>query len=326
MAGIVPTTSDAAAPCPMLQSRDRTQRKQAIKVLLIAGDTSVPVGDALLGNGLLGNGRQRFSVDICDWSEDALVRVAAGEHDAILLDLPEGEPVVRASRRVLDRRYGRTPLVVLVNPSDAGFRYDLQAAGAADVLLKNDLVAPLIRRALEYAVEFAEIEERLASLALFDEMTGLPSMTLFWEFLSYAVKRAQRQEERLAVMGIYVNGLREINETRGHDFGDRVLTQVAANIKQAVRSCDAVARFGGTKFVALLEPLGEDENIHIVTERVAEAIARRIEVGGVSVEVSATIGVSLYPTSVASPSALLRNATTAMDYAMDRGAGSIHIA
>jgi diguanylate cyclase (GGDEF)-like protein len=121
------------------------------------------------------------------------------------------------------------------------------------------------------------------------------------------------------------NGLSDINENRGHEFGDRVLVQVAKNIQNALRSCDAVARLGGTKFVALLEPLGVDENVHVVSERVAEAVAVPVEVGGVSVNLSATIGVTLYPTSVASPSALLRNATTAMDYAMDRGAGSIHI-
>lgn len=297
-------------------------KPRIVKVLLISGDAKVR---DLVRDALGGQGKRDFSLDQANHGEDAWRLVALGGHAAVVFDLPEYDTAVSELRQAIDRRRARTPIIALVRPADAAARNELQEVGAADVLLKSDLVAPLIRRAIEYAVEFVEIEERQADLALFDKMTGLPSMTLFWEFLSYAVKRAQRQDERLAVMGVYVNGLGEINETRGFEFGDRILVQVAANIKNAVRSCDAVARLGGTKFVALLEPLGEDENIHIVSERVAQAVATPIEVGGETVTLSATIGVTLYPTSVASPSALLRNATTAMDYAMDRGSGSIHI-
>lgn len=295
---------------------------RTVKVLMISDDEKVLkfVRDALSGGG-----KHEFLLDQTGHGEEARRLVGLGQHGAVIFDMPEHGAVQNDFRRTIDRRRARTPVIVLASPAQAASRADFQEAGAADVLLKSDLVAPLIRRAIEYAVDFAEIEDRVADLALFDEMTGLPSMTLFWEFLSYAVKRAQRQDERLAVMGIYVNGLGDINESRGHDFGDRVLLQVANNIQSALRSCDAVARLGGTKFVALLEPLGEDENVHIVSERVAAAVAVPIEVGGVSVNLSATIGVTLYPTSVASPSALLRNATTAMDYAMDRGVGSIHI-
>lgn len=301
---------------------NRDGNPRTLKVLLISDDDKVR---DLVRDAVGARGKHVYSLDQANHGEDARRLVGLGQHDAVVFDLPEHGTALNEFRQTLDRRRARTPVIALARPTDAGSRGDLQEAGAADVLLKNDLVAPLIRRAIDYAIEFAEIEERVAGLALFDEMTGLPSMTLFWEFLSYAVKRAQRQDERLAVMGIYVNGLGAINESRGHEFGDRILVQVANNIKNALRSCDAVARLGGTKFVALLEPLGEDENIHVVSERVAEAVAMPIEVGGVRVNLSATIGVTLYPTSVASPSALLRNATTAMDYAMDRGAGSIHI-
>ena len=301
---------------------NRVGDPRKLTVLLISDDANVR---DLVQDALRVSGKHVFSVEQTGHGADAGRLIGLGAHDAVVFDGPEHGDALTEFRQIIDRRRGRTPVVVLVRPADAGSRGDLQDAGAADVLLKSDLVAPLICRAVEYAIEFADIEERVAGLALFDDMTGLPSMTLFWEFLSYAVKRAQRQDERLAVMGIYVNGLGTINESRGHEFGDRILVQVANNIKGAVRSCDAVARLGGTKFVALLEPLGEDENIHIVSERVAEAVATPIEVGGVCVNLSATIGVTLYPTSVASPSALLRNATTAMDYAMDRGAGSIHI-
>ncbi len=297
-------------------------KKRTLKILLLSDDK--PNQD-VIGDALGAIERYAYALDVLPQDNDALAAVATGEHDAILCDLSQPASANRQLRRVLDRRFAATPVIVLARPALAGMRSELQQTGAADVLLMTDLIAPLVRRAIDYAVEFAEMQERLASLALFDEMTGLPNMILFWEFLSYAVKRAQRQEERLAVMGIYISGLADINSSRGREFGDMVLRKVSENIKKAVRTCDAVARFSGTKFVALLEPLGEDENIHIVSERVVEAVATPVEVGGEHITLAATIGVSLYPTSVGSPSALLRNATTAMDYAMERGEGSIYI-
>lgn len=156
-------------------------------------------------------------------------------------------------------------------------------------------------------------EKQLYQLAHFDALTQLPNRQALAEKIRLAVDRAGQEQSGLALLLIDIDHFKNINDSLGHDIGDRMLRVVAGRIADCLGTHDTLARIGGDEFVILLERLTQGvEQIEQTVERVMRLASAPIEIDGKELYVSLSVGISAFPQDSADSDALLRNADTAM--------------
>ena len=157
-----------------------------------------------------------------------------------------------------------------------------------------------------------EAEARLTYAATHDALTGLRNRLSFNAELDRAIQRAKRNNWRLGLMFVDLDGFKQVNDRLGHPTGDAVLIEIAKRLKNSLRSSDTLARMGGDEFVVLLEQTGTDGEIAEVAQKLLAAINARIDVLGDATPVSASFGVAIYPVDAADQQGLLAHADSAM--------------
>jgi diguanylate cyclase (GGDEF)-like protein/PAS domain S-box-containing protein len=163
-----------------------------------------------------------------------------------------------------------------------------------------------------------EIEERekiaaeLDFLANHDALTGLPSLRLCKDRLDQSLAEARRNRQTSAVMFVDLDGFKEVNDQHGHDIGDLVLKMTADRIKTEIRETDTVARIGGDEFVIILSSLPETAIAERIAATVITQVARPLQIKDIEVEITASIGISLYPEHGTTAEKLIRSADKAM--------------
>jgi diguanylate cyclase (GGDEF)-like protein/PAS domain S-box-containing protein len=173
-------------------------------------------------------------------------------------------------------------------------------------------------------------EEQVAFRAYHDELTGLPSRAMFEELLELSVGRARRHDAAVAVLCVDLDDFRLVNDSLGHETGDRLLRLVADRLREVTPDTDFVARRGGDQFLLLLADLSLDEHAHdgavvrsqAVAQRIQEALAAPFDVAGTEVYVSARIGISIFPLDAEDVGGLQRNVEAAMFEAKRVGSSS----
>ncbi len=173
--------------------------------------------------------------------------------------------------------------------------------------------------------ELKEKEDKLTRRAYYDSLTGLPNHRLFNERLEYSVNHSQRHNETFAVGFIDLDRFKTVNDTFGHAIGDELLKEVAQRMRNCVRQTDIVARIGGDEFAILLTNIGLLENISTVAEKILNALHQKIEINGLEVITSASIGLSLYPANGENRGTLLKKADEAMYEAKKAGRNTFRI-
>jgi len=166
-------------------------------------------------------------------------------------------------------------------------------------------------------------ERRLEYLANYDALTGLPNRSLLHDRLTQAIQRAHRQAKAVAVQFVDLDRFKLINDTLGHNTGDRVLIEAASRLRQCLRATDTVARLGGDEFILIQEDVDSPDVVEQVARKVLEAFAPRFPVAppqGLFVSVS--IGLALYPVDGLTPDELLMRADLAMYRAKEAGRNS----
>jgi diguanylate cyclase (GGDEF)-like protein len=179
--------------------------------------------------------------------------------------------------------------------------------------------------------ERKDAEERIAFLAYHDKVTGLPNKAMFDELLERSLVRARRHGMGLAVLSLDLDNFKLVNDSLGHDAGDALLVQLADRLAEATRETDLVARQGGDEFLLLLadldriSPLADGDGAEISAESVANRVQRSLEVpfsvNGTELYVTASIGISVFPTDADEAATILKNADTAMFRAKKAGPG-----
>lgn len=164
-----------------------------------------------------------------------------------------------------------------------------------------------------------EHEKELEHLAQHDALTSLPNRILLWDRLSQAIAEAQRYNSYLAVLYIDLDGFKEVNDTYGHSVGDELLIAVSKRITALLRKNETIARLGGDEFVALLTDLKEPRECEPIVKRILSAMNEVIEIHGIDLSISASIGISFYPDDSLNAEELVLHADKAMYHAKESG-------
>jgi diguanylate cyclase (GGDEF)-like protein len=158
--------------------------------------------------------------------------------------------------------------------------------------------------------------------ALHDPVTELPNRVLFHDRVHHAIARAERAGTRVAVLLLDLDRFKEVNDTLGHHNGDLLLHVVGDRLATTVRAGDSVARLGGDEFAVLLADVNGPEDARDAARRLHEAVAARLELEGIGVEVEPSIGIALHPDHGSDPETLLQRADVAMYAAKRAHAGA----
>jgi diguanylate cyclase (GGDEF)-like protein/PAS domain S-box-containing protein len=169
------------------------------------------------------------------------------------------------------------------------------------------------------AMDRKALEERFAYLAQFDSLTGLPNRGLLLDRFAQTLTQAARNDWLVGILFVDLDRFKVVNDTRGHGVGDALLVQVAARLRECLRPGDTVGRLGGDEFAIVLCSLGKAADAGMVADKVVSALSRPFHLDGQDIYVSASLGISMYPTDGSEADELLRNADTAMYRAKERG-------
>ena len=164
---------------------------------------------------------------------------------------------------------------------------------------------------LEYVATAGRRTEQLEHQALHDSLTGLPNRTLLRQQLAEAIKQAIQNDSSLALLVMDLDRFKEVNDTLGHHHGDLLLRQTAQRLVNALSPEHLVARLGGDEFAVLLRG-GTRETGQMAAQRLAEVLREPIQLEGYSVEIGASIGITICPEHGSDPETLLRRGDVAM--------------
>lgn len=173
--------------------------------------------------------------------------------------------------------------------------------------------------------QLVERNHALESAANHDALTGLPNRRLLQDRLAQAMERSKRDGTLLAVCFLDLDQFKPVNDRLGHAVGDQVLCAVAQRIALALRGADTVARIGGDEFVLLLGDLAQPEEARQLLERLLLGVVQPIAFDGHQLQVSASMGATLYPTDPADATELLRHADQMLYLAKADGRACLRI-
>ncbi|MBU4329647.1 MAG: EAL domain-containing protein [Acidobacteria bacterium] len=187
-------------------------------------------------------------------------------------------------------------------------------------VIKDDRKKPIaIAGIVRDITERKLIEQQFQSLAHFDSLTSLPNRTYMMEKLSHLLVQARWNNHTLALLFIDLDHFKKINDTLGHDAGDKMLKDVASRLVECVRDSDTVARMGGDEFMIILPKITKAQDAAVIAQRVIESFDSPFTLNGHDCMIGASIGISQYPTDGDDYESLVKNADIAMYKAKEIG-------
>lgn len=285
--------------------------------------------DAALVEALLAEGGIACQLDRVESPGAFAAALEAGGFHIILSDnaLPSYDGL--AALAYARKRCPEIPFIFVSGTLGEEAAIESLKAGATDYVLKERLsrLVPAIERALGEAAARAASkrhQERVHQLAFYDPITGLPNRALLEDRLQTALARASRAAGGVAVLFMDLDRFKAVNDSLGHPTGDALLREVAKRLPRCLREADTAARWGGDEFIVLVPDLPGDreaaaEAVAVVIEKVHAALAKPALVEGQEIEVSTSIGVTLYPWDGSNVTDLIKRADSAMYQAKDRG-------
>ncbi len=231
-----------------------------------------------------------------------------GEIATVLARIEAGDTVIRYETERLRKDGGRVEVAVSVSPIRDEFG---ELTGVASI--SRDIS------------DRKRAEEQIVFQSMHDPLTGLPNRALLMERLNLSIAKARRNGRLLAVLFLDLDLFKAVNDGVGQLAGDVIFQEVARRIEASVREDDTVARIGGDEFVVLLPEITRAEDAVVVARKVLEAIAQPFSSSGRRVDLTTSIGVSVYPDDGQDSEALLRSADHAMERAKTRGRNNYQV-
>jgi len=180
-----------------------------------------------------------------------------------------------------------------------------------------------VRRKVE--TQLLERHQQLDHLAHHDQLTGLPNRLYLAAHLPGDIEEAKKAGSMLAVLFLDLDRFKHINDSRGHETGDKLLKTVAQRVRSTVRTQDVVVRMGGDEFVVILKGVQQTGQVSETAERINQALSAPMVVDGRTLVTTVSIGVALYPHDGLDMGELLRHSDTAMYQAKDRGRNNFQV-
>ncbi len=198
-------------------------------------------------------------------------------------------------------------------------REPLQVSVTVSLIRDKRDAPPRFLAMIEDISERKRFEEQLEYQANHDALTSLPNRSLLADRIRQALHQAMRYHRKVAVLYVDLDNFKFINDSLGHDLGDRLLKTIAERLTECVRSGDTVARQGGDDFVIILSDMAKGEHAAKVAQKIQAAVCRPIVVGEHELEVTCSTGISIYPNDGRDEQTLLKNADAAMYRAKEQG-------
>lgn len=227
------------------------------------------------------------------------------------LDCPVAESIIENQRRSVDAQcllLHREKTLVPVDVSATPI-HDRLGGVVGSVLVAHDVTAA------------RELSDKLARLALYDHLTGLPNRTLFADRLDRAIGLAKRTGDSFSLLYIDLDNFKEVNDRLGHQAGDLLLQIAADRLLHCVRDSDTVSRQGGDEFLALLINCSDVDAGILCAQKIVETLSAPFLIDGEHLRLSATVGIAMYPLDATEARSLVRAADSAMYRAKCAGRG-----
>jgi diguanylate cyclase (GGDEF)-like protein/PAS domain S-box-containing protein len=183
-----------------------------------------------------------------------------------------------------------------------------------------------VQRKLETSItDLARVNSQLKLSANYDALTGLPNRNLLADRMQQSIMRNERHKQSIAIAFLDLDGFKEINDLHGHSIGDDLLCHISKQLKESMRECDTLARFGGDEFVIILDELDSPNECIPVLSRMLKHASKPVLINGNNIQVSASIGVTIYPQDQSNSDQLIRHADQAMYIAKQSGKNCFHL-
>jgi diguanylate cyclase (GGDEF)-like protein len=266
--------------------------------------------------------RDGFRVETAADGAQALDMVGRLHPDAVLLDamMPVLDGFTACAKLRENPDTANLPVLMVTALEDGDSIDRAFAAGASDYIPKPVHLAVVSQR-VRRMVEASQAERHVRQLAYNDTLTGLPNRVMFMDQLGHRLERAREQDTPLAVLFLDLDRFKYVNDTLGHDIGDRLLQSVARRLKHSIRGSDCVARFGGDEFTVALEHIPTPAAAAAAAQKIIRALTTPFEIDGHDIFISTSIGISVFPEDGGEVNALLKHADTAMYRAKKNSSG-----
>ncbi len=231
---------------------------------------------------------------------------------AIVLLQAEDVDLARVALAEIKLAQPALPVVLLTETDEDDGAVAAVRAGAEDCLSRAAATGLRLVRTLRCALERTSHAATLRTQAVTDPLTGLPNRHALQKAIDHAIAMARRKGRALAVLFADLDGFKRINDAFGHEQGDRVIQEIARRFAGRTRDMDTVARIGGDEFVVVMEDLDDGRFAATVAAKLLSAAAGPLTVGRQTTELSASIGISVFPGDGDDAAALMRHADAAM--------------
>ncbi|MGE5626293.1 MAG: EAL domain-containing protein [Bacillota bacterium] len=346
------TTLDVGGRTWQLKFTEPPETSRISLLVLLAGVlVSVPFSLLVLNLGLTRNRALRLAASITESlheQEQLLTSIAGNISDGIYRSTPDKGMVY--ANEALARMFGYTgaaDLIAHAGPSlyanprrreeltrlleergyyrneeveyqrkDGGRFYGINSANTVKDAAGNPLYFDGV---ISDITERKRAEQQVYQLAHYDSLTGLPNRTLLRDRLGQAMNDARRRQVRVAVLFLDLDRFKTVNDSLGHETGDRLLKAVSMRLRENMRDSDTISRQGGDEFLLVLRDVADPAAAARAAEKLLETVARTYVVGEYELHITPSIGISLFPDDADDIDELIRNADAAMYHAKEHG-------
>lgn len=257
--------------------------------------------------------------------DDAVERISEGRHDVYLVDYYLGPRTGLELIEEMTLSSLAVPFILLTGQDSHETDLKAMQAGATDYLVKGQLTAPLLNRAIRYAIRQKQNEQRLIALAEYDPLTGLANRTLLRRRVEETAHSSNRTGKKFALLLLDLDHFKDVNDTLGHPAGDELLVEVAQRLSARCRCTDTVARLGGDEFVILANHMDAAADSSVLAEKLIESLTPPVRIGQQDIHVTTSVGIAIYPDDGGDLDVLLKNADMALYRAKSTGRGKAHL-
>jgi diguanylate cyclase (GGDEF)-like protein len=295
-----------------------------VKILIVDDDA---VDREALKRALRGNANVKQLTEAKSFA-DGLEKVNKNHYDVLVVDyyLPDKNGIELVIELRSKPNLGNTAIVMVSNSDDESIALECLQVGAQDFITKSDITADKLTRAFIQAQKRFELEKKLhesfcqvRELAETDSLTGLANRYHFEEALKVSIANNFRSQNIIALLLLDLDHFKKINDSYGHETGDKLLQSVASRITQCLRGNELFARLGGDEFSILITGLKKANDATAVARRIIESLKKPIEINGHKLQCGVSIGISLHPHNADSAEALTKYADIAMYRAKKEG-------